>query len=151
MPWIYAVVGLLVGGVLGFAVSRLSTPGYKKQKSIQKELETAKFELEQQKQDLADHFAQSAELIDSVGREYTKLYQHLAKTSSELLPETPAQDNPFNKQVAEPEEQEGTPLIESDAPEDKQPKDYAAGATGLLTEQPKEILKSEEVVTAKAS
>ena len=101
MPWIYALVGLLVGTLLGVIISRLTTPGYKKQKSTQKELETAKFELEQQKQDLADHFAQTAEMLDSLGKEYTKLYQHMTKTSSELLPNLPDQDNPFNKKVAE--------------------------------------------------
>ena len=53
---------------------------------MQKDLESAKFELEQQKQDLVDHFAQTAEMLDSLGKEYTKLYQHMAKTSSELLP-----------------------------------------------------------------
>ncbi|KOO11179.1 hypothetical protein AKJ18_30440, partial [Vibrio xuii] len=74
MPWIYALVGLVVGAVLGVIISRLTTPEYKKQKNIQKELDTAKFELEQQKQDLADHFAQTAEMLDSLGKEYTKLY-----------------------------------------------------------------------------
>ncbi|TON98138.1 hypothetical protein CGH50_03240, partial [Vibrio parahaemolyticus] len=50
MPWIYAIVGLLVGTIVGVVISRLTTPEYKKQKSVQKELEAAKFELEQQRQ-----------------------------------------------------------------------------------------------------
>ncbi|TOM58075.1 hypothetical protein CGH75_13015, partial [Vibrio parahaemolyticus] len=56
MPWIYAIVGLLVGTIVGVVISRLTTPEYKKQKSVQKELEAAKFELEQQRQELVDHF-----------------------------------------------------------------------------------------------
>tara|TARA_Y100001956_G_scaffold82256_1_gene102416 strand:+ start:1358 stop:1813 length:456 start_codon:yes stop_codon:yes gene_type:complete len=151
MPWIYALVGLLVGTLLGVIISRLTTPGYKKQKSTQKELETAKFELEQQKQDLADHFAQTAEMLDSLGKEYTKLYQHMTKTSSELLPNIPEQDNPFNKKVAEQSKPE---LVTEDSINDasnEAPKDYASGATGLLKEEKKEILDSEQAVTAKAS
>lgn len=153
MPWIYALVGLLVGLVLGVALSRLTTPSYKKQKSVQKDLESAKFELEQQKQDLTDHFAQTADMLDSLGKEYTKLYQHMAKTSTELLPNIPDQDNPFVKKIAH---QQGTDSNEVSQTADIQPlneapKDYASGSTGLLKEQQKEILDSQDVVSAKAS
>lgn len=128
MPWIYAIVGLLVGTIVGVVISRLTTPEYKKQKSVQKELEAAKFELEQQRQELVDHFAQTAEMLDTLGKDYTKLYQHMAKTSSELLPNLPEQDNPFDKKTAMYSEQ-----IKEDQPEvNEQPKDYANGATGLF-------------------
>lgn len=133
MPWIYAIVGLLVGTIVGVVISRLTTPEYKKQKSVQKELEAAKFELEQQRQELVDHFAQTAEMLDTLGKDYTKLYQHMAKTSSELLPNLPEQDNPFDKKTAMSSEQ-----IKEDQPEvNEQPKDYANGATGLLKDQEK--------------
>ncbi|EIQ1514219.1 Z-ring associated protein ZapG [Vibrio parahaemolyticus] len=147
MPWIYAIVGLLVGTIVGVVISRLTTPEYKKQKSVQKELEAAKFELEQQRQELVDHFAQTAEMLDTLGKDYTKLYQHMAKTSSELLPNLPEQDNPFDKKTAMYSEQ-----IKEDQPEvNEQPKDYANGATGLLKDQEKEIINAPDVVTAKAS
>ncbi|EOK5721090.1 Z-ring associated protein ZapG [Vibrio parahaemolyticus] len=147
MPWIYAIVGLLVGTIVGVVISRLTTPEYKKQKSVQKELEAAKFELEQQRQELVDHFAQTAEMLDTLGKDYTKLYQHMAKTSSELLPNLPEQDNPFDKKTAMSSEQ-----IKEDQPEvNEQPKDYANGATGLLKDQEKEIINAPDVVTARAS
>jgi len=153
MPWIYALVGLLVGTLLGVVISRLTTPGYKKQKSVQKDLENAKFELEQQKQDLADHFAQSAEMLDSLGKEYTKLYQHLAKTSSELLPNLSEQDNPFMKKINQQLDSDSNVLDADSTVQSisEAPKDYAAGSTGLLKEQKKEILDSQDVVSAKAS
>jgi uncharacterized membrane-anchored protein YhcB (DUF1043 family) len=147
MPWIHAIVGLLVGTIVGVVISRLTTPEYKKQKSVQKELESAKFELEQQRQELVDHFAQTAEMLDTLGEDYTKLYQHLAKTSSELLPNLPEQDNPFDKKTAMASEQ-----IKEDQPNvNEQPKDYANGATGLLKDQEKEVITAPEAVTAKAS
>ncbi|UPQ88453.1 Z-ring associated protein ZapG [Vibrio sinaloensis] len=153
MPWIYALVGLLVGLVLGVALSRLTTPSYKKQKSVQKDLDSAKFELEQQKQDLTDHFAQTADMLDSLGKEYTKLYQHMAKTSSELLPNIPDQDNPFVKKIAhhQGEEHDEVRQTADIQPLSEAPKDYASGSTGLLKEQQKEILDSQDVVSAKAS
>ncbi len=147
MPWIYAIVGLLVGTIVGVVISRLTTPEYKKQKSVQKELEAAKFELEQQRQELVDHFAQTAEMLDTLGKDYTKLYQHMAKTSSELLPNLPEQDKPLDNKTAMSSEQ-----IKEDQPEvNEQPKDYANGATGLLKDQEKEIINAPDVVTAKAS
>ncbi|CAH0526937.1 Z-ring associated protein ZapG [Vibrio hippocampi] len=147
MPWIYAVVGLLVGAIIGVIISRLTTPQYKKQKTIQKDLEAAKFALEQQRQELSDHFAQTAEMLDTLGKDYTKLYQHMAKTSSEFLPNLPEQDNPFFKKIAEHNE-----VIESNAIEaaegdaSTQPKDYANGATGLLREEVKESVEGPEAV-----
>ncbi|MFH0288475.1 Z-ring associated protein ZapG [Vibrio owensii] len=147
MPWIYAIVGLLVGTIVGVVISRLTTPEYKKQKSVQKELEAAKFELEQQRQELVDHFAQTAEMLDTLGKDYTKLYQHMAKTSSELLPNLPEQDNPFDKKTAMSTEQ----IEEDQSNANEQPKDYANGATGLLKDQEKEIIDAPEAVTAKAS
>lgn len=147
MPWIYAIVGLLVGTIVGVVISRLTTPEYKKQKSVQKELEAAKFELEQQRQELVDHFAQTAEMLDTLGKDYTKLYQHMAKTSSELLPNLPEQDNPFDKKTAMSTEQ----TEEDQSNVNEQPKDYANGATGLLKDQEKEIIDAPEAVTAKAS
>ena len=144
MPWIYALVGLLAGAVIGFIISRLTAPNYKKQKNIYKDLETAKFQLEPHKQELTDHFAQSAEMLDSLGKEYTKLYQHMAKTSSELLPNMPEQDNPFAQKVAE----HNTAQHADDSLEDA-PKDYASGATGLLREEKKEYLDSPGDVSEK--
>lgn len=147
MPWIYAIVGLLVGLIVGVVISRLTTPQYKTQKSLQKDLDGAKYALEQQRQELADHFAQTAEMLDTLGKDYTKLYQHMSKTASELLPNVPEQDNPFIKQIAQQQKSEQV----ADDGEEQPPKDYALGATGLLKGEEKAILRSSEILDAKAS
>lgn len=146
MPWIYAIVGLLVGLIVGVIISRLTTPQYKAQKSLQKDLDSAKYALEQQRQELADHFAQTAEMLDTLGKDYTKLYQHMSKTSTELLPNVPEQDNPFVKQIA----QQKTEQVADESAE-QPPKDYALGATGLFKGEEKAVLRSSDVVEAKAS
>lgn len=139
MAFLYAAVGLVIGIIIGIIIARVMTPEYKKHKQLQKELETAKFELEQHRQDLSDHFSNSAEMLDTLGKNYTKLYQHMAQTSSDLLPNIPKQDNPFITQTAEaPSEEQRKP---EEAPE-VQPKDYANGSTGLLKEQQKTYVDS---------
>ncbi|PMM04095.1 hypothetical protein BCT63_01155 [Vibrio kanaloae] len=151
MSWVYAVAGLLVGVILGVAISRFMTPEYKKQKNVQKELDSAKFALEQQRQELADHFAKSAEMLDTLGKDYTKLYQHMEKTSSELIPNMPEQDNPFVKTAAAHSDKPQEKSTSKKEALEEQPKDYANGATGLFKEQKKEIIDTPDVVTAKAS
>lgn len=144
MPWIYALIGLVVGVILGVVITRVKTPNYKQQKNIQKDLDAAKFALEQQRQELADHFAQSAELLDTLGKDYTKLYQHMAKTSVALLPNVPEQDNPFAKQLTQAEDAS----THSEDLHEQAPKDYANSASGLLRTQEKEIIHSSDVIHA---
>ena len=151
MPWMYAVGGLLIGIILGVAISRLTTPEYKKQKNVQKELDTAKFALEQQRQELADHFAKTAEMLDTLGKDYTKLYQHMEKTSAELIPNLPEQDNPFVKTAAAHSDKSSEKADSKVSTIDEQPKEYANGATGLFSDEKKEVIEAPEVVTAKAS
>jgi uncharacterized membrane-anchored protein YhcB (DUF1043 family) len=145
MPWIFGVVGLVVGLIVGVVATRMTAPQYSKQKDLQKALDTSKYELEQQKQDLTDHFARSAELLEEMGKHYSSLYQHMAKSSSEMLPNLPEQDNPFVKKLDNVEEKETQP---ESAPEqskvDAQPKDYANGATGMLKSEEKVIVDSPE-------
>ncbi|ASA55220.1 Z-ring associated protein ZapG [Vibrio gazogenes] len=144
MPWIYTIIGLLIGCVVGVVITRLTTPQYKNQKSVQKDLDNTKFELEQQRQELMDHFAQTAEMLDTIGKDYTKLYQHLAKTSSELIPNLPEQDNPFIKTIAKHQEVES-----QESPDQSQPpKDYALGASGQLRNEEKPIIHSKDIINA---
>ena len=42
MPWIYALVGLLIGTVLGIIISRITTPEYKKAKVCAKRFRKCK-------------------------------------------------------------------------------------------------------------
>lgn len=157
MPWIYAIVGLLAGCIVGIVVSRITTPQYKSQKTLQKELDSTKFALEQQRQELVDHFAQTAEMLDTIGKDYTKLYQHLATTSKELIPNLADQDNPFVKTAAKHNKPAVSPIEQDndendpDAEDEHQPKDYANGATGLLKNEEIQIINSKEMVNAQSN
>ncbi len=133
MLGMYIVIGIAIGLCAGYFLAKLMAPDANKQKTVQKELEKSKFELEQQRQELADHFAQTAEMLDELGKDYTKLYQHMAKTSTELLPNVPEQDNPFIKKIAQHTEKESISFGDTQ----EAPKDYAHGSTGLLKDKEK--------------
>ena len=152
MPWIYALLGLLIGSVLGLVVSRLSMPNNQKQKDLQKELDKTRYQLDQQKQDLTDHFAQTAEMLDSLGKEYTKLYQHMSKTSAELLPSLPEQDNPFMKKITQKPNKNPPPQKEIfEAEGYNVPKDYAADGSSDETNSNNTSDDQKDTTSSKAS
>lgn len=130
MTMTWAIIIFLAGILIGALAVRLTNKSVKQQKTLKKELDKSKYELEQFRQELVDHFARSADLLDNVAKDYSKLYEHMAKTSTELMPNLPAQDNPFAKRITSLE------TVKDDAKEDESveqaPRDYANGATGLF-------------------
>jgi uncharacterized protein len=145
MAWIYALIIFVAGAVVGAFAARLGNKSLKQQKELKKDLDKSKYELEQYRQELVDHFARSAELLDNVAKDYSKLYEHMAKTSTELMPNLPEQDNPFARRIStlEAVKQPAEPLHD-------QPRDYASGATGLFNDKPVEE-SAENVEESKAS
>ncbi|MGF1685839.1 DUF1043 family protein [Photobacterium japonica] len=133
MAWIYALLVFLAGAIVGAFATRLNNKGLKQQKELKKELDKSKYELEQFRQELVDHFAQSSELLDNIAKDYSKLYEHMAKTSTELMPNLPDQDNPFARRISTLEAVKGNQAAK-DSSQD-QPRDYANGATGLFNDQ----------------
>lgn len=130
MTWEYALMGLVVGIVIGALAMRLGNRKLRQQQSMQYELEKNKSELDEYREELVSHFAHSAELLDNMARDYRQLYQHMAKSSSSLLPEMSAEMNPFRSRLAESE------AVNDQAPVNM-PRDYSDGASGLLRSGPK--------------
>lgn len=59
----------------------------------------------------------------------------MAKTSTELMPNLPAQDNPFSRRIST------LVPVEEGAEVQDQPRDYANVATGLLKDEPEKIVE----------
>ncbi|MPS33399.1 MULTISPECIES: Z-ring associated protein ZapG [unclassified Salinivibrio] len=125
MAWINSLIFLVIGIAVGFFIARMTTRDLKQQKNMKRELEKSRYELEQYRQELVDHFAQSAELLDTLSKDYNKLYQHMAKTSTDLMPNLPDQDNPFAKRLGKITEVKAETASEP-------PRDYSGSASGLL-------------------
>ena len=101
MTWEYALIGLVVGVIIGAVAMRFGNRKLRQQQAMQYELEKNKAELEEYREELVNHFARSAELLDNMAHDYRQLYQHMAKSSSSLLPEMSAEDNPFRNPAVE--------------------------------------------------
>ncbi|QCR37342.1 Z-ring associated protein ZapG [Nissabacter sp. SGAir0207] len=125
MTWEYALIGLVVGLIIGALAMRFGNRKLRQQQVLQHELEKSKAELDEYRQELVSHFARSAELLDNMATDYRQLYQHMAKSSNNLLPDMPTQDNPFNYRLTEAE-------ADNDQAPVEMPRDYSDSASGLL-------------------
>ncbi len=79
MTWEYALIGLVVGIIIGAVAMRFGNRKLRQQQALQYELEKNKAELEEYREELVSHFARSAELLDNMAHDYRQLYQHMAK------------------------------------------------------------------------
>lgn len=75
----YALIGLVVGIIIGAVAMRFGNRKLRQQQALQYELEKNKAELEEYREELVSHFARSAELLDNMAHDYRQLYQHMAK------------------------------------------------------------------------
>jgi len=85
--WQAALIGLIIGWVLAYVLLRLTKDSVKKQIKTEAELQQVQTELNNQKQQLEKHFAESADLLKTLAQDYQKLYRHLATSSTQFLPE----------------------------------------------------------------
>ena len=123
--WRAALLGLVVGFAIGYFLLRFTKGSVKKQVKTETELRQLKAQLENQKQQLEKHFAESANLLKTLAQDYQHLYQHFAGASVQLLPELD------EKALFQAQNVGGTDET-STAVSDDQPKDYSEGSSGLL-------------------
>ncbi len=66
MTWEYALIGLVVGIIIGAVAMRFGNRKLRQQQALQYELEKNKAELDEYREELVSHFARSAELLDTI-------------------------------------------------------------------------------------
>lgn len=123
--WRAALLGLVVGFAVGYFLLRFTKGSVKKQVKTETELRQLKAQLENQKQQLEKHFAESANLLKTLAQDYQHLYQHFAGASVQLLPE-------LDEKALFQAQNVGGADETSTAVSDDQPKDYSEGSSGLL-------------------
>ena len=123
--WRAALLGLVVGFAIGYFLLRFTKGSVKKQVKTETELRQLKAQLENQKQQLEKHFAESANLLKTLAQDYQHLYQHFAGASVQLLPE-------LDEKVLFQAQNVGGADETSTAVSDDPPKDYSEGSSGLL-------------------
>ncbi|AZI14153.1 YhcB family protein [Avibacterium paragallinarum] len=128
--WQPALIGLVVGFVLAYLLLRFTKDSVKKQVKTEAELQKVKSELDQQKQHLEKHFSESADLLKTLAQDYQKLYQHLATSSVQLLPQL-ENKSLFENQL-EQKKPEETTTEAGNSSEENAPRDYSEGSSGIL-------------------
>ncbi|WP_025235926.1 YhcB family protein [Mannheimia sp. USDA-ARS-USMARC-1261] len=121
--WAAIAAAFIVGAVVGCTLVRVFNSNVRKQHELERELKQTKTQFDEQKQQLEQHFEQSAQLLSTLAADYKKLYAHLAQSSEKLLPEN-AKSIEFFQQTQLPVQPEKT--------EEDQPRDYSEGSSGLL-------------------
>ncbi|NRA60554.1 MAG: YhcB family protein [Psychrobium sp.] len=138
-----AILLVAVGIVVGFITAKLTTKTTDVNQQEVAKSEQLEAELTQYKQDVEQHFSSSAELLNSMAQEYSKVYQHMAQAQQNLLPDSeliikiPFKDVKEPSQVTETiNEVELQALAANDILEavNKQPNDYAAGSHGIINQ-----------------
>ncbi len=66
MTWEYALIGLVVGIIIGAVAMRFGNRKLRQQQALQYELEKNKARLDEYREELVSHFARSAELLDTM-------------------------------------------------------------------------------------
>lgn len=121
--WAAIAAAFIVGTVVGCTLVRVFNSNVRKQHELERELKQTKTQVDKQKQQIEQHFEQSAQLLSTLASDYKKLYAHLAQSSEKLLPEN-AKNIEFFQQAQLP--------VQSDKSEEGQPRDYSEGSSGLL-------------------
>jgi len=84
MDWTTNIITFIVGSLLGYVICRMQLNGGES-KEKQQQLES---ELNQYKEDVEQHFAGSADLLNKMAADYSKIYQHMAQSQQKLLPDS---------------------------------------------------------------
>ncbi|WP_026957952.1 YhcB family protein [Aliagarivorans taiwanensis] len=125
-----SVIFLLIGVAIGYFVSRLFGKSSVSERSITQELDQNRKELDSYKQQVQEHFATSAQLLEDMAKQYQSIYEHMANQSKSLIGDDEAQ-HPLFVEYQQKLELEDTEEEESG---DAQPKDYANQPSGLFKE-----------------
>lgn len=122
--WSAIAAAFVIGFIIGYALLRMTKGNVQKNIQLEAELKQASAKIDEQKQQLEQHFSQSATLLTTLAEDYKKLYDHLAKSSETLLPDV--DKSAYFSQPA---------LLKPDAEpqnKDNPPRDYSEGSSGLL-------------------
>lgn len=126
--WTTAVWGAIgsafvVGLFVGVLFTRFTSRNVQKQLQLENDVKTLQSKADAQKQQLEQHFSESATLLATLAENYKALYHHLAESSAKLLPE---------------EKQTEFFKLSQNAESKDQPRDYSEGSSGLLKVKPNE-------------
>lgn len=102
MDWTISIVTFIIGSLLGYFICRIQLNGGSGSNEQQAKNEQLQTELNQYKQDVEQHFSGSAELLNKMATDYSKIYQHMAQSQQTLLPDSEPAISPLFIEDKEP-------------------------------------------------
>jgi len=139
MDWTINILFLVIGGAIGFIIAKLTAGRSQTDNAVTIKNQQLEAEMEQYKQDVEQHFADSANLLGNMAQEYSNVYKHMAQAQKSLLPDS---DLTIKIPFIEPKEpslvKEALEEVEieaaaNDAKNDSaQPNDYVSGSHGII-------------------
>ncbi len=127
------LVALIVGCIGGILLSRLLSPQQQKARSLEAQLQDTEKKLIDYQQEVTEHFAQTAKLVNTLTQSYRDVHEHLANDALKLA------NVDISRQLLSSAEKENG-LLGNAALDDENfqpPRDWApkrAGAKGALSE-----------------
>ena len=82
--WLFGVIALLAGVLLGIVICRRFTPTISDVDELRVKLEQSRLELERYRASVNGHFNKTSDLINELTQDYVKVYQHLAEGAQSL-------------------------------------------------------------------
>lgn len=141
--WLIVLLGFALGILTGAVVYRLTQSNSAKANKLEQELIQLQRLHESYKEEVANHFSKTSELVEDLTSDYVKVYKHLASGATNLANIPPSellinqqQENSLATIVNEVEDAVDNQDQDSKPPVEP-PKDYAPkeeGAEGTLSE-----------------
>lgn len=137
MDWTISIACLVIGAIAGFIISQITSSNQNDGGIAEAKLQQAQSELEQYRQEVADHFANTATLMKQMASDYNKIHQHMCQSQEMLLPDADLQHASFTPELLDAKETVDE-LVDTEQPEaagkasSVPPNDYVRGSHGII-------------------
>ncbi|MFT6388255.1 MAG: uncharacterized membrane-anchored protein YhcB (DUF1043 family) [Cellvibrionaceae bacterium] len=79
-----ALITLIAGSILGAVLTRALSPQQQKTRSLETELQDSEQKLTEYQQEVTEHFAQTAQLVNTLTQSYRDVHEHLSSDALKL-------------------------------------------------------------------
>lgn len=130
-----AIATLVIGGALGALLVKTTSPGEQRSRELDTRLKQTEDQLRDYQQDVAEHFAETSQLVNALTQSYKEVHQHLAASALKLSnPDLSRQliDAGDGKLLSDKRNRSSDDTTDATAPRDWAPR--AAHGKGQLSE-----------------
>ena len=142
MDYTSVLIGLVVGLLIGAAISRIISLKQFGQHKLQQELDESRKQLTQYRKDVSEHLDTTNQLMSQLQDNYSRIARHVQQSKMQLVeqPTSPSDEvNYFAADTTLHIKQSLHQLNErrrEHSEIDQQPRDYSGQASGLIKERP---------------